>query len=93
MVVLRALGVTVTGSGIKVHNLQPRVLAWPQIAAVVPEKWFGSQRVVLVTTSGERIGLRAPVAWWGFGEDTYWRDYHRIGQAGLAHHPEWRRLQ
>lgn len=85
ILLLRRLGVTLTPREARVHNLRRRVVPWSEVQAVVPDTELWTRRVVLITETGERIGLRAPTSYWGMNRAGYERDYHRIGQWWLAH--------
>lgn len=79
-------GVDLTPTHAVVRNIRRRSILWSDIAAVAPERTFGTRRVILWTTSGKRLALRAPVTDFLLGgRARYERDLRTIGQWWLDH--------
>ncbi|RKS74135.1 hypothetical protein CLV35_2637 [Motilibacter peucedani] len=81
---LRSRGVVLTPQAAVVKGVRTTLVPWSQVQAVLRQRWLMTDVVVLLTLD-KSLRLRAPTAWFGFGDDEYERDYHRIGQWWLAH--------
>lgn len=79
-------GIDLTPDAAVINNFRRRVIPWSDVAAITQQRRLGTRRVILWTTRGERVGLRAPfVDVTGIGSRTFDADFRTIGEWWLAH--------
>jgi hypothetical protein len=88
--VQRGFGVTLTPSAAIVHNLNRRVILWPDVQAVRVERFLSSRTVVLYEVDGRRTRLRAPLTGFLCWDRRFEEKFHTVGRWWLDHRgPYW----